>query len=185
MIENILQDLKNKMDKNIDAYKHNLSSVRAGRATSSFLDQIQIEVYGSLMPINQVSTISVQDSSMLSVQVWDKGNVAATEKAIRTSNLGLNPSSDGNLVRVPMPKLSEQRRVELAKLCGEHSEFAKIAIRNSRRDVLDSFKKLQKNNEISEDEYHTNSDKVQKTTDQYIKNIEELFLAKKEEIISV
>lgn len=178
-------NLKQKISNSISSYKHNLSSIRAGRASVSFLDQIKVDVYGSMMPIKQIANINVQDSSMLTVQLWDKTNVAAAEKAIRTSDLGLNPTSEGGLIRVPIPKLSEERRLELVKICSNYAEQAKISIRNIRRDILDNLKKEQKDSIISEDELKTYSTEVQKIIDESVKDIDQLFLVKKEEILSV
>ncbi len=179
------QNIKQKISNSINSYKHNLSSIRAGRASASFLDQIKVDVYGNMMPIKQIANINVQDSSMLTVQLWDKGNVAAAEKAIRISDLGLNPTSEGSLIRVPIPKLSQERRLELVKICSNYSEQAKISIRNIRRDILDNLKKEQKDSIISEDEFKTYSNEVQKIIDESVKDIDQLFLEKKEEILSV
>ena len=180
-----INDLNSRMDSSLEAYKKNINSVRAGRASPDLLNQIRVEVYGNFMPLNQLSTVSVQDNSMLLVQVWDRGNIEAVEKSIRLSDLGLNPASDGNTVRVPLPKLSEERRLELVKICGNHSEQGKISIRNIRRDVIDQLKKKQKSKELSEDELHNFSDDIQKTTDEFIAKIDKIFDAKKIEIMAV
>ena len=179
------KNLKQKIDNSLNSFKHNLSSIRAGRASASFLDQIKVDVYGSFMPINQIANVNVQDSSMLNVQVWDRNNVAAVEKAIRISDLGLNPSAEGDSIRVPIPKLSEERRLELVKICANYTEQSKISVRNIRRDILDGLKKEQKNSEISEDELKSYSNDVQKIVDESVKSIDALFLDKKEEILSV
>jgi ribosome recycling factor len=179
------KNLNQKMEQAISVYKDNLSGIRAGRASPELLNSIKVEVYGDHMPINQLSTVSVKDSSMLSVQIWDKANVAAIEKAIRQSDLGLNPLTEGNLLKIPLPKLSEERRVELTKICGNHAEQAKIAVRNIRRSAIDEVKLQEKNNDISEDEFHGYNDDIQKITDKFISNIEDLLKSKKEEIMSV
>jgi ribosome recycling factor len=179
------KNLNQKIVNSFNSYKHNLASIRTGRASISLLDQVKVDVYGSLLPINQLANISVQDSNMLIVQLWDKNNVASTEKAIRVSELGLNPSSEGEVIRVPIPKLSEERRLELAKICANYSEQARISIRNIRRDVLDKLKKEQKDSLISEDELKSNSSEVQKIIDDAIKEVDQLFLRKKEEVLSV
>ncbi len=180
-----LNNITTKMNSSLEAFQRNLSGIRAGRASPSLLDQIKVEVYGSNMPLNQLATVSVQDSTLITVQVWDKGNVGSAEKAIRNSNLNLNPASEGSLIRVPLPKLSEERRAELVKICAEYAEQAKVAIRNIRRDAMDNIKKLQKDSEISEDEQKKYSDDVQQETDQFVKKIDEQLEQKKSEIMAV
>jgi len=184
-MSNYEKDLKTRTEGSLSAYKNNIASIRAGRASSSLLDQVKVEVYGSLMPLNQLATVTVQDPTLLNVQVWDKNNIASVEKAIRTADLGLNPTTDGDLVRVPIPKLSEERRAELVKVCAGYAEQAKISIRNVRRDVLDGLKKQQKDGDLSEDELKTNSDNVQKIVDDVVKEIDDLHGKKKEEIMVV
>jgi len=185
MTNDYTSDTKQKMNKSLDAYKNNIASIRAGRATPELLNQVKVEAYNDLSPINQVATISAQDSTMLLVQVWDKNNVSAVEKAIMTSNLGLNPSTDGNIVRVPLPKLSEERRIELSKVCANYAEQAKISVRNIRRDVIEKSKKDQKDGSISEDDMHGAMSDIQKVTDDFIKQIDEILVSKKTEIMSV
>ena len=180
-----MDDLELRMNLSLESYSNNLTSVRTGRATPDLLNQIKVEIYNDFMPLNQLANISVQDGNLLIVQPWDKSSVSAVEKAIKTSNLGVNPAIDGALIRVPIPKLSEERRVELSKICANYAEQAKVSIRNIRRDVLDKLKKQQKNSEISEDELRDFSDKIQKNTDSYINKIEEFLLRKKEEIMVV
>ena len=148
----IKNDTKNRMDKTIDTLKADFGSLRAGRAHVSLLDGIMVEAYGSMTPLSQVGTISVPDARTLSISVWDKGLAKSVEKAIMESDLGLNPSSDGQLIRIPIPPLSEERRKELSKVAGKYAEGAKVAVRNIRRDALDEVKKLKKDNLISEDE---------------------------------
>jgi ribosome recycling factor len=181
----ILEDLKTRMEATIASLKHNLNGLRTGRASASLLDPIKVEAYGNSMPINQVGTVSVPEAKMLVVQVWDKSMVSHVEKAIRDSGLGLNPMSDGNLVRVPMPDLSEQRRKELCKKAAEYGENSKIAIRNIRRDGMDAFKKLEKDKQISEDESRTRSEEVQKITDEYVKKVDQTVTDKEKEIMVV
>ena len=185
MSSEFLSDTKKRMNGAIESISSNYSGVRAGRASTNLLDKIVVEVYGAPMPLTQVGTVSVSDSTMLSVQVWDKGNVDSVIKAISNSNLGVNPTNDGTLVRIPLPKLSEERRVELCKICSEYAENGKIAIRNIRRDIIDSLKKGQKAGDLSEDELHGNMEDVQKETDFFVKKIEDLLKAKKEEIMTV
>ena len=148
----IKQDAKTRMEKSLESLKNDFSGLRAGRAHASLLDGIMVEAYGSQSPLSQVGTVSVPDARTLSVSVWDKGLAKSVEKAIRESDLGLNPVSDGQLIRIPIPPLSEERRKELVKVAGKYSEQGKIAVRNVRRDALDGIKKLKKDNEISEDE---------------------------------
>ena len=180
-----LNEVSSKMDNTINNYQKNIASVRAGRASVHLLDQIKVESYGNLSPLNQIGTVTVQDSTMLNVQIWDKANIEAAEKAIRNSDLGVNPSIDGNLIRVPLPKLSEERRVELVKICSNFAEQAKISIRNIRRDALDNLKKQEKQSEISEDELKINSDNIQKITDEHTKKIDVLHENKKHDIMDV
>ena len=180
-----MDDLELRMNLSLESYSNNLTSVRTGRATPDLLNQVKVEIYNNFMPLNQLANISVQDGNLLIVQPWDKSSVSAVEKAIKTSNLGVNPAIDGALIRVPIPKLSEERRVELSKICANYAEQAKVSIRNIRRDVLDKLKKQQKNSEISEDELRDFSDEIQKNTDSYINKIEEFLLRKKEEIMVV
>lgn len=181
----LISEANKKMDNTITNYQKNIASVRAGRASIHLLDQIKVESYGNLSPINQIGTITVQDSTMLNVQIWDKANVDAAEKAIRNSDLGVNPNIDGNNIRVPLPKLSEERRVELVKICANFAEQAKISIRNIRRDSIDELKKQEKNSEISEDELKTQSNDIQKITDEHTKKIDNLHDAKKQDIMDV
>ncbi len=174
-----------RMDGAIEALRKEFSGLRTGRASTSMLEPIVVDVYGSMMPLNQVGTLSVPESRMLTVQVWDKANAKAVEKAIRDANLGLNPQADGNLIRVPIPALSEERRHELAKIAAKYAEHARVAVRNVRRDGMDMLKKAEKDNEISEDELKKWSDKVQTLTDDRIKKIDEALAAKEKDITQV
>lgn len=182
---NIKQDTITRMDKTIETLKGDFGGLRAGRAHASLLDNIMVEAYGSPTPIAQVGTVSVPDARTLSVSVWDKGLAKAVEKALRESDLGLNPVSDGQLIRIPIPPLSEERRKELVKIAGKYAEQNKVAIRNIRRDALDEIKKLKKDNLISEDEEKKYGNDVQKLTDDAIKKIDDLLAAKEKDILQV
>ena len=176
-------DLQRRMHGAVDALKHDFSGLRTGRASTALVDTIHVEVYGSNMPLSQVATVSVPEPRMLTVQVWDRSNVQPVEKAIRSANLGLNPITDGQLIRLPIPDLTEERRKELAKLVGQFSEKARIAVRNVRRDGMDHLKQDEKKHEISEDERKRLEHEVQKLTDDTIKEIDELAEAKEREIL--
>lgn len=177
--------LKERMEKTLEAFKKELSSLRTGRASINLLDQVKVDFYGSMSPLNQVSTISVPESRTLSVQVWDKSMVKAVEKAILDSDLGLNPVVDGEVMRIHLPDLTEERRKDLVKVAGKYAETARIAIRNVRRDEIDDVKALEKDGEISKDEAHTYTQGIQKHTDEFIKKIDDLFLAKEKDIMQV
>lgn len=181
----IKQDTITRMDKTIETLKGDFGGLRAGRAHASLLDNIMVEAYGNPTPISQVGTISVPDARTLSVSVWDKGLAKSVEKALRESDLGLNPVSDGQLIRIPIPPLSEERRKELVKIAGKYAEQNKVAIRNIRRDALDEIKKLKKDNLISEDEEKKYSNDVQKLTDDSIKKIDDLLASKEKDILQV
>ena len=180
-----LNDAKSRMDKTIETLKSDFGSLRAGRAHVSLLDGIMVEAYGSMTPLVQVGTVSVPDARTLSVSVWDRGLAKAVEKAIMESDLGLNPSSDGQLIRIPVPPLSEERRKELSKIAGKYAEGAKVAVRNIRRDALDGVKKLKKDNQISEDEEKRFENEIQKLTDDATKKIDELLAQKEKDIMQV
>ena len=176
-------DLQRRMHGAIEALKHDLSGLRTGRASTALLDTIHVEVYGANMPLNQVATVSVPEARMLSVQVWDRSNVQPVEKAIRSAGLGLNPITDGQMIRLPIPELTEERRKELAKLVGQYAEKAKIAVRNVRRDGMEHLKADEKKHQISEDEHKRLEHEVQKLTDDTIKEIDQLSEAKEKEIL--
>jgi ribosome recycling factor len=176
-------DLQRRMHGAVDALKHDFSGLRTGRASTALVDTIHVEVYGSNMPLSQVATVSVPEPRTLTVQVWDRSNVQPVEKAIRAANLGLNPVTDGQLIRLPIPDLTEERRKELAKLVGQFSEKARIAVRNVRRDGMDHLKQDEKKHDISEDERKRLEHDVQKLTDDTIKEIDELAAAKEREIL--
>jgi len=175
-------DLERRMHGAIESLRHDLSGLRTGRANVALLDPINVEVYGAHMPLNQVATVSAPEPRMLSVQVWDKSNVGPVEKAIRAAGLGLNPINDGNTLRLPIPELTEERRKELAKLAGQYTEKARVAIRNVRRDGMENLKTDENKKEISEDERKRGEGDVQKLTDEMIKAADEE-LAKKEKDI--
>jgi ribosome recycling factor len=176
-------DLQRRMHGAVDALKHDLVGLRTGRASTNLLDPINVEVYGAHMPLNQVATVSAPEPRMLTVQVWDKSNVGPVEKAIRSAGLGLNPVTDGQMVRLPIPDLTEERRKELAKLVDQYAEKARIAVRNVRRDGNDHLKADEKKHEISEDERKRHETEVQKLTDDTIGEIDELAQSKKKEIL--
>ena len=177
-------DIQRRMTGAVDALRHDLGGLRTGRASISLLEPVHVEVYGANMPLNQVATISVPEPRMLSVQVWDRSNVNAVEKAIRSAGLGLNPISEGQTLRLPIPDLTEERRKELAKLAGQYAEKAKIAVRNVRRDGMDLLKQDEKKHEISEDERKRGETEVQKLTDDTIKEIDGVAAAKEKEIMT-
>ncbi len=176
-------DLQRRMHGAVEALKHDLAGLRTGRASTALLDPVTVEVYGSHMALNQVATVSVPEPRMLSVQVWDKSNVGPVEKAIRSAGLGLNPVTDGQNVRLPIPDLTEERRKELAKLTHQYAEKARIAVRNVRRDGMEALKTDEKKHEISEDEHKRLGTEVQKMTDETIKEIDAAAQAKEKEIL--
>ena len=177
-------DIERRMNGAVESLKSDLGGLRTGRANTSLLDAVMVEVYGSMMPLNQVATVSAPEPRMLSVQVWDKANVTAVEKGIAKANLGLNPMIDGQNVRLPMPDLTQERRKELAKLAGQYAEQAKIAIRNVRRDGMEALKEDEKKKEISEDERKRGEDEVQKLTDKYVAECDTVAAQKEKEILT-
>lgn len=180
-----LNDINKRMDGAIQALTHELNGLRTGRASASLLDPIMVEAYGQSMPINQVGTVTVPESRMVAVQVWDKSMVGAVEKAIRDSNLGLNPVTDGTNLRIPLPELNEERRKELVKVAHQYAENAKVAIRHVRRDGMDVLKKSEKDGDLGQDEARTLSDKVQKLTDDFINSVDSTVASKESEIMQV
>lgn len=180
-----LKDIKQRMDGALEALKREFAGLRTGRASSSLLEPVMVEAYGSSMPISSVGTISVPEPRMITVQVWDRSLVSATEKAIRDAGLGLNPASDGQLVRVPIPALNEERRQELTRVAGKYAETARVAVRNVRRDGMDRLKKLEKDGEVSQDEHKRLADQIQELTDQHIKLVDEQLSHKESEIMQV
>jgi ribosome recycling factor len=177
-------DVERRMKGAVEALKSDLQGLRTGRANTTLLDPVVVEVYGSMMPLSQVATVSAPEPRMLSVQVWDKSNMTPVEKGIAHANLGLNPIIDGQTLRLPIPDLTQERRKELAKLAGQYAEKAKIAIRNVRRDAMESLKTDEKKKEISEDDRKRSEEQVQKLTDQYVKETDEAAAKKEQEILT-
>jgi len=184
-ISEIKQTTEGKMDQSIAAFKNNLTKIRTGRANPALLDSVLVEYYGSSVPLSQVANVALIDSRTISVQPWEKGMGAKIEKAIRESDLGLNPASMGDLIRVPMPAMSEERRKEMTKLVRNEGENAKIAVRNLRRDANESVKKLVKDKLASEDDQKRAETEVQKVTDKHIAEIDQLVAGKEQEIMAV
>ncbi len=185
MIDGILADAETRMRKSVDSLRSELTKIRTGRAHPSLLDQIMVDYYGTDTPINQVANVTVEDSRTLAVAPWEKQMVAVVEKAIMNSGLGLNPSTAGTLIRIPMPPLTEERRRELVKVVKNDGENTKVAVRNIRRDANSDFKELLKEKEVSEDESHQAEDKVQKITDKYVTMIDEVIAVKEKELMEV
>ena len=177
-------DIERRMKGAVESLKGDLAGLRTGRANTSLLDPVVVEVYGAMMPLNQVATVSAPEPRMLSVQVWDKSNLIAVEKGIAKANLGLNPMIDGQTLRLPLPDLTAERRKDLAKLAGEYGEKAKIAIRNVRRDGMEALKEDEKKKEISEDERKRSEDQVQKLTDRHVTETDEAVSKKVQEILT-
>ena len=180
-----LEELQKRMKGAVATLKHEFAGLRTGRASVSLLDPIHIDAYGSNMPLAQVGTVNAPEPRMLTVQVWDRGLVVAVDKAIRSAGLGLNPQVDGQLIRIPIPPLTEDRRKELSKIAGKYSEGAKVAVRNIRRDGMELLKKLEKEHQISEDEHKKHGDKVQSATDTHVKEIDDALAQKEKEIMQV
>lgn len=180
-----LNDIERRMEGAVATLKTELNGLRTGRASANLLEPIMVEAYGQQMPLAQVGTISVPEPRMLSVQVWDKGQVAAVEKAIRESGLGLNPMPEGQTVRIPLPELNEERREELVKVAGRYAEQARVAVRNVRRDGMDQIKKAEKDGDISQDDAKAQSADVQDSTDKFIKLVDETLETKEVEIRQV
>lgn len=179
------KDLSHRMDNAVEVLRKEFTGLRTGRAHASLLDPVMIEAYGQSMPLNQCATVGVPEPRLLTVQVWDKSQVKAVEKAIRDAGLGLNPQSDGQMIRVPIPSLNEERRKELQKIAGKYAEQARVAIRNVRRDGMDGLKKLEKDGQLSEDEAKKHEKDVQALTDETIKKLDDALAAKEKEILQV
>ena len=178
-------ELDRRMNGAVATFKSELAGLRTGRASAALLDPVKVEAYGNVVPINQVGTISTPEARMITVQVWDKGLAKAVDKAIRDAGLGLNPQMDGQLLRVPLPELNQERRKELSKLAAKYAEAARVAVRNVRRDGMELLKKLEKDHKISQDEHHTRGDVLQKMTDAHVKDIDATLHAKEQEIMQV
>jgi ribosome recycling factor len=184
-IEEIKKTLDSKMDLSIAAFKNNLTKIRTGRANPALLDSVQVDYYGSMLPISQVANLSLLDARTISIQPWEKGMGAKIEKAIRESDLGLNPSSMGDLIRVPMPAMTEERRRELTKVVRGEGENAKVAVRSLRRDANEAVKKLVKDKLASEDDQKRSENDIQKVTDKHIAEVDKLVAAKEQDIMAV
>jgi ribosome recycling factor len=184
-IKDILHDTDVRMGKSVEAFHNELGKIRTGRASTGLLDTVKVDAYGSPMSLNQVANLTVPDAHTIAIQAWDKGMLNAIEKGIRDANLGLNPTNDGNIVRVPMPPLTEERRKEIGKLVKKLGEEAKISIRNVRRDSMEHLKKAEKAEHFSEDDRKRGEDDVQKKTDVKVKEIDALVAAKEKEVMAV
>ena len=180
-----LKDLERRMQGALNVLKQEFGGLRTGRANASILDPVTVDAYGTPMPLNQLATITVPEPRMISVQVWDKSQVGAVDKAIRESDLGLNPIGEGQVLRIPIPELNEERRQEIAKLAAKYAEQARVAVRNVRRDGMDQLKRQEKEGDIGQDEQHTHGAEVQELTDKIIKQIDETLAAKEEEILQI
>jgi ribosome recycling factor len=185
MINELQQDAETRMGKSVTSLKNDLTKLRTGRAHTSLLDHITVEYYGSEVPLSQVANVSVLDSRTLSVSPWEKPMVQAIEKAIMNSNMGLNPATTGELIRIPLPPLTEERRKDMIKVVRAEGEGAKVAIRNIRRDVLSDIKSLLKDKEITEDDEHQAHDDVQKITDKYVKQVDEALAVKEKDLMEI
>jgi ribosome recycling factor len=180
-----LGDIKRRMDGALATLKQEFSGLRTGRASANLLDGVKVDAYGSLLPLNQMATISVPEPRLIVVQVWDKSQTSLVEKAIRNAGLGINPVVEGAVLRIPIPELNEERRAEISKVASRYSEQARIAVRNVRRDGMDKLKKLEKDGLIGEDEHRSQSDKIQSLTDTAIAEIDKLLASKEKEVMQV
>ncbi|CAI9119425.1 ribosome recycling factor [Brytella acorum] len=184
-LNDLIQDLTRRMDGAVESLRRDLSGLRSGRASPNLLEPVRVEAYGGEVPLGQVGTVAVPEARMLTVSVWDRSLVGAVERAIRDAGLGLNPSADGQTVRVPIPQLTEERRNEFVRAAGRYAENAKIAVRGVRRDGMEQTKGFEKKSEISQDDMKAWTDSIQKLTDQYIKNLDEILATKEREIRQV
>jgi ribosome recycling factor len=185
MIDDITTDSEDGMKKAVDSFKRDLMKIRTGRANTSMLDGIKVDYYGTPTPVNQVSTVQVVDARLITVKPWEKSMLAIIDKAIRASDLGINPVSDSELVRLPIPPLTQERRRDLAKTVGKQTEEARVAVRSARRDAMDMIKDAEKDKEITEDERKNGEKKIQELTDKYIASIEDIAKAKEKEIMEL
>jgi len=185
MIKDIIKDASDRMDKSVEAFRNELHSIRTGKATTALLDGVKVEYYGTMTPLNQMANISVQDAHMLGIQPWDRTAMSAIEKAILAANLGLNPSNDGQIIRVPIPVLTEERRRDFVKIVKKFGEDAKISLRNIRRDANEHLKKAEKDEHVSEDDRKKAEKDVQDLTDKHTVTIEEFIKGKEIEIMEV
>jgi ribosome recycling factor len=178
-------ELNRRMDGAVATAKSELAGLRTGRASVALLDPVKVDAYGNMMPLNQVGTVSTPEPRLLTVQVWDKSMVKAVDKAIRDAGIGLNPQADGQLIRIPIPELNEDRRKELVKLAHKYAEAARIAVRNVRRDGMDALKKAEKDGKIGQDEHHKQGEELQKLTDAHIRDIDQVLQHKEQEVMQV
>jgi ribosome recycling factor len=185
MIDDVRKDAQTRMDKSLESLKHEFAKIRTGRAHTSLLDHITVEYYGSEVPLNQVANIGVEDARTLTVTPWEKPMVAKVEKAIMTSDLGLNPATSGSVIRVPLPALTEERRKDLIRVVRHEAEGGRVAIRNIRRDALHTLKELLKEKEISEDDEHRAETEIQKLTDQHVARVDEMLAEKEQDLLSI
>jgi ribosome recycling factor len=185
MINELADKTRKKMEDTLSSLKRDMDSISTGRATPNLLDSVRVEVYGNISPISQVGSISVPDATTLSIQVWDRENIRAVEKAITNSGLGFNPMVDGMTIRILIPKLSEERRKEMVKLAKKYGEDKKVAARNVRRDVLDEFKRREKEIGASKDQIHSFNDVIQKITDEFVKKIDDMIVVKEKELMTI
>jgi ribosome recycling factor len=185
MIEDITTDTDGGMKKAVDSFKRDLQKIRTGRANAAMLDGIKVDYYGTPTPVNQVATVQVVDARLITVKPWEKAMIAVIDKAIRASDLGINPVADGELVRLPIPPLTQERRRDLAKTVGKQTEEARVAVRSARRDAMDMIKEAEKDKEISEDERKKGEKSIQDLTDKYIAQVEDIAKAKEKEIMEL
>ena len=185
MAEPDIDDLDRRMNGAIDVLRKEFAGLRTGRASPSLLEPVTVEAYGTQMPMNQLATVNAPEPRLLTVQVWDKSMLKAVENAIRNAGLGLNPMSEGQLVRVPIPELNEERRQELSRVAGKYAEQAKVAVRNVRRDGMDKLKRMEKDSELSKDDQHFWATEIQEMTDRYVETIDEIVAAKQHDIMQV
>jgi ribosome recycling factor len=185
MPNQLMDELRRRMDGALDALRREFGGLRTGRASAHLLDPVTVKAYGGEMPLAQVGTVNVPEPRMITVQVWDRSLVSAVEKAIRDANLGVNPQADGQVVRIPIPELSSERRQELTKLAHKYAEHGRVAVRNVRRDGMETLKKQEKDGKISEDEHRRQSEEVQKVTDDHIKKVDDALAQKEKEILQV
>ncbi|WP_096435378.1 ribosome recycling factor [Alteribacter populi] len=185
MSKEVIKEAEQRMEKSIDSLRKELATLRAGRANPSILDKVQVEYYGMMTPLNQLATIGVPEARMLTIQPFDKSSIGDIEKAIQKADLGLSPSSDGNIIRITIPALTEERRTELVKLVRRYAEDGKVAVRNIRRDSNDELKKLEKDGDMTEDELRRGQDDVQKVTDNFVASIDQIADTKEKEIMEV
>lgn len=185
MPDSTFNEMQRRMDGALEALRREFAGLRTGRASAHLLDHVMVKAYGGEMPINQVGNVNVPEARLISVQVWDRGLVIAVEKAIREAGLGLNPISDGQLVRIPIPELSQERRQELTKIAHKYAEQGRVAVRNVRRDGMDALKKMEKDGKISQDEHRQRADQVQKATDGHVRMVDDMLAQKEKEIMQV